>query len=216
VHHDRDELDRAIDDALVALTGGAPRDGLRLRVAARIAEPEPAPTSIWRLVRRGPGRSRWWAVIGIAAATLILAIVLTVDRRTPAPRVAGASAPAAVPGRMSGPAVPRATGLPSKPTRSVQRAASRSAADRAPGPGAAALPGPRRWPEAAEHAATAEAIEGLPEIAPVTITSLPLPQPIVNTDIAIAPVVIRALDPEPAVQLPPAVGPGGPRLFPNR
>lgn len=73
-----DELDEAIDDAVRAVLGAAPRPGMRQRVLRRIAEGEPG---------RGSRRLSW-ALAAAALAAVVVAGVLIVERQQSDDRIA--------------------------------------------------------------------------------------------------------------------------------
>jgi hypothetical protein len=183
-------LDALIDEALRDLTAGAPREGFRARVTARMGttlEPAPIPSFEilgWRV------RSLQLATVGVAAALALLAafVIPTLFRQagpkpaetaTAAHQPAVTSQPAAVPAR------------PAAPVRHVQAASSPAYVQ----PHRAAVQ------QVASESHTRVAAEDTGTFPSVTVDPLSDPRPIVNHAIEIKPVEIQPLV-IPEIQVP--------------
>jgi hypothetical protein len=193
---DADRLDSIIDEALQDLTAGAPRDGFRGRVLARITEtPKPAPV---RIIELFGWRVRPWQAAAAGAATLVLAAAVLVapglwqareNALASKGRVAQGGTPTAVGGGL-GPASPQ---VPQVVTQVASEDRQQPAARFA------------RRPGAAVSAAAGSTGETPSRIPPVFIAPLAAPDEITIKPIDVTPLSIPDITIQ-EIQIPPIEG----------
>ena len=184
-------LDRLIDETLRDLTAGAPRDGFRGRVMARItASPEPARVRRIEILGWRVRPAHLAAAGALAACVLVAAIALPLLLRSGGPspaRTATAGSPPAV-----APQVQAAAPAPGSGAAVQLQTADAPAQSR-----------PRRATvqRAADTIETPAADEESDALQWVTVEPLPDPDPIVHSAIEITPVEIQPLV-IPEIQVP--------------
>jgi hypothetical protein len=185
-----EELDRLIDETLQELTAGAPRDGFRGRVMARItASPEPARVRRIEILGSRVQPIRLAAAAGVACvlvAAIALPLLLRGGGPSPARLETASSSPAVAPQVQAAGPAPASGAAVQLPTADApaqarpRHATVQRAADTIEAPAAGEESEAPQW---------------------VTVEPLPDPDPIVHSAIEITPVEIQPLV-IPEIQVP--------------
>ncbi len=200
---EHDELNGVIDEALQRLTSGAPSQGLRRRVLARIWAAEPAPSRLVRLAGPRAHPLGWAAIVALAAVALAGSLLLS---RFPQPRHEGTGGTVTAALHVSPPL--HATEVAIPPAGAVESVTSSGVATRR-------LPKPVLIPDESVTPPPAANDEEAHPGETIRIDPLPIPIPIADRPIEIEPLGIQPIA-NREIQIPliesnrPRTGPGQP------